>query len=85
MLNFHFDLSLKLPQGEVHDFSGEVLKFSGEVQNYLSGGANLPTDFFRVLYVNNQSHIQALWCATPPCDVCVECAQVLVNNIHDIG
>jgi hypothetical protein len=27
--NFHFDLSLKLSQGEVHDFSGEVQKFSG--------------------------------------------------------
>jgi hypothetical protein len=24
MSNFHFDLSLKLSQGEVHDFSGEV-------------------------------------------------------------
>ena len=29
MSNFHFDLSLKLPQGEVHDFSGEVQKLSG--------------------------------------------------------
>ena len=27
--NFHFDISLKLSQGEVHDFSGEVQKFSG--------------------------------------------------------
>ena len=35
MPNFHFDLSLKLPQGEAHDFSGEVQKFSGEVQNDL--------------------------------------------------
>jgi hypothetical protein len=32
MSNFHFDLSLKLSQGEVHDFSGEVL-------NDLRGGA----------------------------------------------
>jgi hypothetical protein len=24
MLNFHFHVSLKLSQGEVHDFSGEV-------------------------------------------------------------
>jgi hypothetical protein len=24
MSNFHFHLSLKLPQGKVHDFSGEV-------------------------------------------------------------
>ena len=31
MSNFHFDLSLKLSQGEVHDFSGKVQKFSGEV------------------------------------------------------
>jgi hypothetical protein len=50
MANFHFDLSLKLSQGEVHDFSGEVQKFSGEVQKFsgevqndLRGGANLPT------------------------------------------
>ena len=49
MLNFHFDLSLKLSQGKVHDFSGEVQKFSGEaqkfsgeVQNDLRGGAHLP-------------------------------------------
>jgi hypothetical protein len=34
--NFHFDLSLKLSQGEVHDFSGEV-------QNDLRGGAHLPS------------------------------------------
>jgi hypothetical protein len=39
--NFHSDLSLKLSQGEVHDFSGEVQKFSGDVQNDLSGGAHL--------------------------------------------
>jgi hypothetical protein len=32
MSNVHFDLSLKLFQGEVHDFSGEVQKFSGEVR-----------------------------------------------------
>jgi hypothetical protein len=43
MSNFHFDLSLKLPQGEVHDFSEEVEKFSGEVQNDLRGGAHLST------------------------------------------
>jgi hypothetical protein len=42
--NSHFDLSLKLSQGEVHDLSGEVQKFSGEVQNDLrGGGAHLPT------------------------------------------
>jgi hypothetical protein len=34
MSNFHFDLSLKLSQREVHDFSGEVQKFSGEVQKF---------------------------------------------------
>jgi hypothetical protein len=39
MSNFHFDLSLKLSQGEVHDFSGEVQKFSGEVQKFSGGGA----------------------------------------------
>jgi hypothetical protein len=33
MSNFHFDLSLKLSQGEMHDFLSEVQKFSGEVQN----------------------------------------------------
>jgi hypothetical protein len=36
MSNFHFDISLKFSQGEVHDFSGEV-------QNDLRGGAHLPT------------------------------------------
>jgi hypothetical protein len=40
--NFHFDLSLKLSQGEVHDISGEVQKFSGEVQNDLRVGAHAP-------------------------------------------
>jgi hypothetical protein len=39
MSNFHFDLSLKFSQREVHHFSGEVQKFSGEVQNDLRGGA----------------------------------------------
>ena len=39
MSNVHFDLSLKLSQGEVHDFSGEVQKLSGKVQNDLRGGA----------------------------------------------
>jgi hypothetical protein len=34
--NFHFNLSLKLSQGEVHDISGEV-------QNDLRGGAHLST------------------------------------------
>jgi hypothetical protein len=44
MSNFHFDLLLKLPQGEVHDFSGEVQKFSGiEVQDDLRRGAHLST------------------------------------------
>jgi hypothetical protein len=57
MSNFYFDLSLKLSQGEVHDFSGEVQTFSGEVQTFsgevqtfsgevqndLRGGAHLPT------------------------------------------
>jgi hypothetical protein len=43
MSNFHFDLSLKLSQGEVHDFLGEVQKFSGEVQNDLRGSAHLPS------------------------------------------
>jgi hypothetical protein len=32
MSNFHLDLSLKLLQGEVHDFSGEVQKLSREVR-----------------------------------------------------
>jgi hypothetical protein len=43
MPNFHFDLSLKLSQGELHDFSGQVQKFSGEVQNDLREGAHLPS------------------------------------------
>jgi hypothetical protein len=42
MSNFHFDLSLKLSQGEVHDFSGEVQKLSGEVQNDLREGRTAP-------------------------------------------
>ena len=36
MSNFHFHQSLKLPQGEVHDFSGEV---HSEVAEILRGGA----------------------------------------------
>ena len=40
--NFHFDLSLKLSQGEVHDFPGEVQKLSWEVQSDLRGGAHPP-------------------------------------------
>jgi hypothetical protein len=40
MSNFRFDLSLQLPQGEVHDFLGEVQKLSGEVQSNLRGGAH---------------------------------------------
>ena len=35
-------VSLKLSQGEMHDFSGEVQKFSGEMQNDLRGGTHLP-------------------------------------------
>ena len=42
MSNFHCDLSLKLSQGEVRDFSGKVQKFSGEVQNDLREDAHLP-------------------------------------------
>ena len=42
VLNFHFDLSLKLSQGDVHDFSGEVPKFSGEVENDLRGCVHPP-------------------------------------------
>ena len=48
MSNFDFDLSLKLFQGEVHDFSGEVQTFSGEVQNDLRGGAHLPTPSLQI-------------------------------------
>jgi hypothetical protein len=40
--NFHFDLSLILSQGEIHDFSGEVQKFSGEVQNDLMEHLSTP-------------------------------------------
>jgi hypothetical protein len=36
MSKFYFDLSLKLSQGAVQDFSGEV-------QNDLRGGAHLPS------------------------------------------
>ena len=48
MSNFHFDLSLKLSQGEVHDFLSEVQKFSGEVQNDLRRGAQLPTPSLKI-------------------------------------
>ena len=43
MSNFYFDLSLKLSQGEAHDFSGKLQKFSEEVQNDLRGGTHLPS------------------------------------------
>jgi hypothetical protein len=39
MSNFHFDLSLKLSKGEVHDFSGEVQNSQGRCKNDLRGGA----------------------------------------------
>jgi hypothetical protein len=41
MSNFYSDLSFKLSQGEVHDFSGEV-------QNDLRGGAHLPTHTLKI-------------------------------------
>jgi hypothetical protein len=47
MTNFHSDLSLKLSQGEVHNFSVEVQKFSGKVQKDLRG-AHLPTPAFKI-------------------------------------
>jgi hypothetical protein len=47
MSNIHFDLSLKLSKGEVHDFSGEVQKLSGDVQNDLRRGAHFPLDSLR--------------------------------------
>jgi imidazoleglycerol phosphate dehydratase HisB len=43
MSNFYFDLSFKLSQGEVHDFSGEVQKFSEEVQNDPPLNLHLPS------------------------------------------
>jgi hypothetical protein len=39
--NFHFDLSIDLSQGEVHDFLGEVERII--VRNLLRGGAHFPT------------------------------------------
>ena len=42
MSNFYFDLSFKLSQGEVHDFSGEVHDFSGEVQKFSEEVQNDP-------------------------------------------
>jgi hypothetical protein len=46
--NIHFDLSMKLSQGEVHHFSGKLRKFSGEVQNHLRGGACYKPDNLRL-------------------------------------
>jgi hypothetical protein len=48
MSNLHSDLSLKLSQGEVHDFSGSVQKLSGEMQNDLRGGVHLPTPSLKI-------------------------------------
>jgi hypothetical protein len=43
MLNFHFDLSLKLSQGaQVHDFSGEVQN------DHSLGGVHLPTSPLKI-------------------------------------
>jgi hypothetical protein len=56
MSNFHFDPSLKLSQGEVHDFSGEVQKLSGEVQNDLRGGAHL----------SKFGHVMVFYCSVDP-------------------
>jgi hypothetical protein len=62
MSNFHFDLSLKISQGEeVHDFSGEVQKFSGEVQNDLRGGAHLPSKSglgLKVMHTNELVYLE---------------------------
>jgi hypothetical protein len=38
-LSYDMCFTLKLPQGEVHDFSGEVQNLLGEVQNDRKGGA----------------------------------------------
>jgi hypothetical protein len=54
MSNLHVDLSLKLSQGEVHDFSGEVQKLSGEVQNDLRGGVHLLTPPFKIWQCNQR-------------------------------
>jgi hypothetical protein len=59
MSNFDFDRSLKLSQGEVHDFSGEVQKFSGEVQNDLRGGAHLSTPPLKIRPCFNASKIES--------------------------
>ena len=59
MSNFHFDLSLKLSQGEVRHFSGEVQKFSGEVRTSphlpsKSGhDCNRVRDWFLSQYISN--------------------------------
>ena len=74
MSNFHFDLSLKLSQGEVHDFSGEVQKFPGEVQNDRRGGAHLATPHLPSKYIGtvtkNATTVSALWQKSNlrPCD-----------------
>ena len=66
--NFHFDLSLKFSQGEVHDFSGEVQKFSGEMQNNLWGGTHLPTtrQFLRVYLL---AILFILWTKVTECGI----------------
>ena len=59
MSNFHCDLSLKLSQGKVHDFSGEVQKFSGEVQNDLRGGAKRSQGRYAPPHTSPQNPVMA--------------------------
>ena len=62
MSKFHFDLSLKISQGEVHDYSGDVQKLSGEVphlpsksgheQGWRGGGGRLQGQLY--IQLNHQ-------------------------------
>jgi hypothetical protein len=54
MSNFHFDLSLKLSKGEVHDFSGEVQKFSGRCKT-ISG--QIPPCVDVLWYIGNYRYL----------------------------
>jgi hypothetical protein len=52
MSNFHFNLSLKLSQGEVYDFSCEVQKFSGKMQKISGEVRTSPQNPANVEYLN---------------------------------
>jgi hypothetical protein len=75
MSNFHFDLSLKLPQGEVHDFSGEV-------QNDLRGERHTSPQNPAMPRLNSQSLKIELFCFCEEFKVLFKVLFYLINWLY---